>query len=251
MWKKVWKYFSTPMTAAEAQMKGLLLFLFSATFLVVAPIVYHQLLPKPQVTKNTKYLDSLQLCYTKRLDSLDLLNPTDQRLRNGFQEQERYAYQEEYSFLREDYPSEKTNSSKYQYQPKQITPNVLHMFNLNQATEQDLIAINGIGETFAKRIIAYKEKLGGFYSPNQIYEVYGLDSLVVTEIKKHLTGDLNITSTLNINTDEFKILLKHPYLEYDEVKAIFKNRPIASKESLCRILPNKCAKLNPYISYRF
>ena len=46
-------------------------------------------------------------------------------------------------------------------------------FELNRADTQQLISVYGIGPVFARRIIRYRELLGGFYRPDQLMEVYG------------------------------------------------------------------------------
>ena len=56
--------------------------------------------------------------------------------------------------------------------------------NLNQADSLALIEIKGIGPVFAKRIIEYRELLGGYYDKHQLLEVYGLDSLRLNWILK-------------------------------------------------------------------
>ncbi len=51
--------------------------------------------------------------------------------------------------------------------------------DLNKATPEDLQKISGIGEALSKRIVSFREKLGGFSNDLQLYEVYGLDPAVV------------------------------------------------------------------------
>ena len=46
--------------------------------------------------------------------------------------------------------------------------------DINTATEEELIELKGIGETLAKRIVKYRDKIGGFYSVEQLNEVYGI-----------------------------------------------------------------------------
>ena len=55
--------------------------------------------------------------------------------------------------------------------------------DINTADSTAWVALNGIGPGFAKRIITYREKLGGFYQVDQLKEVYGLDSVWVNENK--------------------------------------------------------------------
>lgn len=58
----------------------------------------------------------------------------------------------------------------------------LEFKNINRATAEDLKKIHGIGAVYSKRIIAYRNSLNGFKSMDQLYKVYGLDSLLVKKI---------------------------------------------------------------------
>ena len=86
------------------------------------------------------------------------------------------------------------------------------VFNLNEADTTQLQRIFGIGSVLAKRIIKYRERLGGFVSNDQLKEVYGLDSAVVGKIVKasFLTEDF-IPRKININTADEAVLSAHPY----------------------------------------
>src|SRR5690554_1801924 len=51
--------------------------------------------------------------------------------------------------------------------------------DLNEATEEELQQVSGIGEALSKRIVSYRQKLNGFSNEKQLYAVYGLDSVVI------------------------------------------------------------------------
>ncbi len=53
------------------------------------------------------------------------------------------------------------------------------IMDLNAATGQELRAINGIGEKLSARILKFRDRLGGFLSDDQLYDVYGLEPEVV------------------------------------------------------------------------
>lgn len=46
--------------------------------------------------------------------------------------------------------------------------------NLNTATVEDLMTIKGIGETYARRIIEFRDAIGGFTYMEQLKEVEGI-----------------------------------------------------------------------------
>lgn len=52
--------------------------------------------------------------------------------------------------------------------------------DLNLATSEDLKGINGIGDVLSERIIKFRDRLGGFLVGDQLYDVYGLEPVVVT-----------------------------------------------------------------------
>ena len=47
--------------------------------------------------------------------------------------------------------------------------------NINEATLNDLLFVDGVNEYLADRIIKYRSKLQGFSLPEQLFEVWGLD----------------------------------------------------------------------------
>ena len=88
-------------------------------------------------------------------------------------------------------------------------------FDLNRADTNDLKKLKGIGSKLSARIIKYREMIGGFYSENQIKEVFGLDSIVVDEILKFGTIKNPSLKKIKINevsTEEFKHYYIRPYI---------------------------------------
>ena len=59
--------------------------------------------------------------------------------------------------------------------------------DLNSATQLELKKVNGIGEALSKRIIDYRNKLGGFTNDIQLYEVYGLDYQLTDKVRNDFT----------------------------------------------------------------
>lgn len=83
--------------------------------------------------------------------------------------------------------------------------------DINKASVEEWKTLRGIGDVLSERIIKYRNGLGGFYSVNQIQEVYGLSPEVFLDIKPQLTisGEVN---KLNINTASKEELEKHSYI---------------------------------------
>jgi competence ComEA-like helix-hairpin-helix protein len=127
--------------------------------------------------------------------------------------------------------------------------------DINTADSTAWVALNGIGPGFAKRIITYREKLGGFYQVDQLKEVYGLDSVWVKENKAILKVGSGVYRFLQMNQVEWKDF-RHPYLPYGQSKVILAYRkqhgPIKDFESLEKIqLLDLVAwrRLRPYLSF--
>ena len=76
----------------------------------------------------------------------------------------------------------------------------------------------------ASRIHRYRSRLGGFVSMEQLYEIRGMDTARFEAIKPYIILEANEITKINVNQDEFKALLRHPYLEYEQVKAIVNQR---------------------------
>tara|TARA_R110002126_G_scaffold55819_2_gene149620 strand:- start:4034 stop:4945 length:912 start_codon:yes stop_codon:yes gene_type:complete len=97
--------------------------------------------------------------------------------------------------------------------------------DINKATAEDLKTISGIGSAFSERIIKYRSKLQGFSFSNQLYEVWGLEKEVADKVLAVFKIDKKPTiKKLNVNTVEFKQLLKNPYIDYNLCKNIFNYR---------------------------
>lgn len=79
--------------------------------------------------------------------------------------------------------------------------------------------IPGIGSSFAKRIVKYREILGGYYSKNQLKEVWGMDDYLYAQIAPYITLEKEY-SRLHINNCSFEELSKHPYINYKQAQVI-------------------------------
>ena len=99
------------------------------------------------------------------------------------------------------------------------------MIDINTADTTLLKQLPGIGGAYAKWIVSYREKLGGYCETEQLLEVYRMDTVRFNDIKDYVKIDSTfIPNKLKINSDAFKVLLKHPYLEYEDVKKIVNHR---------------------------
>ncbi|MDR1225141.1 MAG: helix-hairpin-helix domain-containing protein [Tannerella sp.] len=91
---------------------------------------------------------------------------------------------------------------------------------LNTADTVILKKVPGIGSTFAKRIISYRNLLGGYYSVMQLSEVYGIDEDKYNALAPWFSADFSLVSRLNVNSLSQDSLRRHPYINYEQAKVI-------------------------------
>lgn len=101
---------------------------------------------------------------------------------------------------------------------------VIQLLELNAATEEELLAVPGIGPFFAKNILKQREKLGGFISLNQLLECWKFDDEKLAEVKPFIKVDPLLVQKLNINTATAEELKKHPYFTWNLANSLFKIR---------------------------
>ena len=127
------------------------------------------------------------------------------------------------------------------------------VLDINVADSLALVALPQIGEVMASRIHRYRDRLGGFVSLDQLFEVKGMDSTRFATIKPYIVLEVKDIRKLEVNRDEFKVLLRHPYLEYDQVKAIVNHRErkglIKNWEQLKGITGEVSPLLEPYVVF--
>lgn len=128
---------------------------------------------------------------------------------------------------------------------------------LNSADSLQLEKLRGIGPVLAARIIKYRNLLGGYYSVEQIREVYGFPEETYLQLKDNFEIDTVSLIKIRINFAGYIEMIRHPYLEKEHVEAIFKfrenNGPFTKNEQLLDIgILDSLAfsKLNPYITCR-
>jgi len=116
------------------------------------------------------------------------------------------------------------SSSKNKVEKKLVSEKII-VKDINQVTVEDLKIVNGIGDKLSARIIKYRDRLQGFSYNNQLFEVWGLDTVVVN---KALTRFKVFTpptiKKININTASFKEVLSIVYVDYELTKLIFNYR---------------------------
>ncbi len=97
--------------------------------------------------------------------------------------------------------------------------------DLNLADSAQLVRVFGIGPVLARRIVKYRDALGGFVAWHQLYRVYGLDTAAVTEMQKSFFIDEKfIPRKININSASEQELAAHPAISRFMARAIVSYR---------------------------
>jgi len=118
------------------------------------------------------------------------------------------------------YPEKKPYETKV-YEKPAYSHNII---DINTADTTALIALPGIGSKLSQRILVFRDKLGGFYTIDQIGETFGLRDSVFQLIKSRFTISNAPVHQININTATLDELKAHPYLRYAVANAIIQYR---------------------------
>ncbi|HEY6955315.1 MAG TPA: helix-hairpin-helix domain-containing protein [Flavisolibacter sp.] len=135
-------------------------------------------------------------------------------LPNGF-----YERVEDYIVItvkESNYP--KSRDKAYERSEKKVL-----IVDINQADTSAFIALPGIGSKLAARIVNFRDKLGGFYSIDQVAETYGLPDSTFQTIKTSLQLSGSV-KTINVNTATKDELKAHPYIRWNLANAIVEYR---------------------------
>ena len=117
-----------------------------------------------------------------------------------------------------------TVSRSARYTPPAYMQKRKFSVDLNVADTFDLQEIRGIGSVYAKRIVAHREKLGGFVHVEQLREVWGIDSLTYSRMLPSVYVASPVLRKINLNQADIKTLRNHPYLDYYQAKEIYLHR---------------------------
>lgn len=123
---------------------------------------------------------------------------------------------------------------------------------LNTADTTDLKKVPGIGPYYARKVMEYGKRLGGYVSVDQLDEIEGFQ----LDAKDYLIIEGATPQKLNVNTLSLNELRRHPYINFYQAKAITDYRrlhgPLHSLGDL-RLSkdfpPEAIKRLEPYIEF--
>ena len=116
------------------------------------------------------------------------------------------------------------SAQAYPYTYRRKTREPILPIDINRADSVQLLPLPGIGPVFAGRLIKYRGLLGGYASVDQLMEVYGMSMETFDMIADRIVIDTTSLIKLDLNIATFRELLRHPYLEYENVKALVNYR---------------------------
>ncbi|HVS91851.1 MAG TPA: helix-hairpin-helix domain-containing protein [Mucilaginibacter sp.] len=128
---------------------------------------------------------------------------------------------------------------------------------LNTADSATLTELKGIGPSFARRIVGYRNRLGGFWRKEQLLEVYGLDSDRYAGLQAEVSVDPSNIKKIPVNSVNFETLSRFPYLSYKQTNAIIQFREqhgpyesLADLQNIAIMDNNTIQKIKPYIIFK-
>lgn len=145
--------------------------------------------------------------------------------------------------------------------PRYISPKRDTILNLRTADTTELKKIRGIGSYRARQIVRYRKELGGFVNTEQLREIKALqplltDSLQADSLLSHFWIDSIIIVPLQVNSCRAETLERHPYLSFEQAKAIYELRRkkirLESIEQLRRLdcfTEEELRRVEPYLSF--
>ena len=129
------------------------------------------------------------------------------------------------------------------------------ILDLNHCDTTELQYIRGIGRYTAVQIVRYREQLGGYYSPEQLtdepFAKLSLDTLL-----HHFTADSRDIQLLPVNSLSASELARHPYLRFEQAKAIYTLRrkyvyltSLDDLRTLHELSEKDLQRIAPYLSF--
>ena len=136
--------------------------------------------------------------------------------------------------------------------PRQEKIKLGQTIDINTADTTQLKMIPGIASKRAAKIVAYRNKLGGFVSAEQAMEATEMPDSVL----KYMTVSSQPVQRINVNKLSVQRLMNHPYLNFYQAKAINEYRrnkgELHSIEEMSRLegfKPTDLDRLRPYIAF--
>ena len=129
------------------------------------------------------------------------------------------------------------------------------ILDLNRTDTAELQFIRGIGAYKARRIMQYGQQLGGYYSPQQLCDS-ALADLHLDTLLACFTAQPEDVQRMDINHCSADKMARHPYMRYQQAKAIYEYRrqhvQLTQPEDLLAIpglTSTWIERITPYLSF--
>lgn len=150
------------------------------------------------------------------------------------------------------------NKNKKEYQPGAVFESKPRpALDLNSADSAQLVSLKGIGPSFARRILKYRNQLGGFIKPEQLMEVWGFTDSLFKLVEPQVYVRSEVIQKIKINSATVEQLKNHPYIwRFNIARAIINYRdqhgPYRSVEDLSKVVlvsDSTISQIQPYIDF--
>jgi len=165
--------------------------------------------------------------FTKFKELLTQFEARQQQIEDSIENARKESYTNRYQQNRkESVPNDSSrNRNNIPFEKQEKKPQyAIVKLELNACDTSDIVVVPQFGSKRAQKLVEYRENLGGFYSFEQIKEVYILQNVEVEFLKKYFTLDLSLIRKTNINTATYKELVAHPYIDAYLAKLIINHR---------------------------
>ena len=132
------------------------------------------------------------------------------------------------------------------------------ILDLNSADTSELTLIRGIGPFIARRIIRYREQLGGYYSPQQLHDLAREDARLcgLDTLTRYFFATIDSIRPIPVNHSSVRRLASHPYLTYTQAEAIYEMRrrkinlkSIDEIRKISSLTSDDITRLTPYLDF--
>ena len=157
--------------------------------------------------------------------------------------------------IHKPYSSGNSENNFQPYEKKVYEKRVAQPVEINSGDSAAFDALPGIGPGYSRRIINFRNRLGGFYKVDQVGETFGLPDSVFQKIKPLLKISGDNVRKINLNTATNEELKAHPYIRWQLANVIMEYKKqhgdFKALDDLRKIMvinQEMYSRISPYLS---